>query len=801
MGTRFKLRVCTWNVGNAQPPADLHAWLGTDTDEFDIIAVGAQEANFGSEKTQNPSSTVSPMSNSDIAAPMTTRQSSLSTPNLSLNTISTSSTSGGFRKQVSRAVRAAGTWRSSASKKAKSIVDAETNTAPENGVQEGLIDFIAGSNTDFLDSNSDEVQSSPKARASISLPLPLRGSQIGLGEGIRKRFSDDTDGSSRKGFRDDDDAVFHVPTSTFEELDDSLLVRRVQSSIASVDADVTRHPPSIGDEDFESLPEMSPVSKPRSAETDEPDLKFEVDPDTPPPETRLRRMLTGSWVRKLQSTNNPQHSPWKETLPQGNDEEVGDDAQVAVAGTKQRKFSQVIENSMPPEYQLIAKYHLMEIKLLIFVHHRHSSRVVKTERVAEATGIGNVVGNKGGVAVKLTLDDTTFCFVCSHLAAHEGPKFLQQRNDDVVEIMRHIERNKVHGLPAIHQYNHLFWMGDLNYRLDLKRVLPAAVTWSHQDRWCYVIDLIANRRYTDLAQLDELVHEMELGHVFTGFVEGRITFAPTFKVQRGKPYSSYQSLRVPSYCDRILWHSLPLHRNHIKLIEYNSVLGIETSDHKPVYAVFDLVIPLPIRIIPFPAPRDSLKCVIDFKSLRVHGLYEKRSDADDNALRYEVLSDGALAVSESTAAEHSSSRGSLLTGDSENSPSHTRRVVHADFHGGGIFVKERPYRAEVPLRAGRVRKCGYAELPKIALRPVERLGDLTYKYVTVVFTRLGSRQGSSCVLPLATLVQQQGRHEVARTLELTKYGGAIARVEIEVELVVSMETWIDARNNVVRLKK
>lgn len=671
-----------------------------------------------------------------------------------------------------------------------------------------MIDFNAGSNTDS-DSNSDEVQSSPKTRASIS--LPLRGSQIGLGERFRKGFSDETDeSSSKQRFGDDDDAVFHVQTRTFEELDDSLLVRRVQSPSASVDPDLTGPPPSVGDQDFESLPEMSPVSKPRSEETQELDSRLEVNSDTmqykqdtPPPETKLRRMLTGNWVRKLQSTNIPQDSPWKAEFPQGNDEEAADDTQAAAGGSKQRKFSQVIENSMPAEYRLIAKYHLMEIKLLIFVHHRHSSRVVKTERVAEATGIGNVVGNKGGVAVKLTLDDTTFCFVCSHLAAHEGAKFLQQRNDDVVEIMRHIERNKVHGLPAIHQYNHLFWMGDLNYRLDLKRVLPAAVTWSHQDRWCYVIDLIANRRYSDLAQLDELVHEMELGNVFAGFVEGRITFPPTFKVQRGKAYSSYQSLRVPSYCDRILWHSLPLHRNHIKLMEYNSVPMIETSDHKPIYAVYDLVIPLPIRrMMPFPASRDSLKCVIDFKSLRVHGLYEKRAEAEDKvAVRYEVLSDGALAVSEALSTTADESRSMVAGGESERSPSHTRRVVHADFHGGGIFVKERPYRAEVPLKGGRVRKCGYEELPKIALRPVERLADLTYKYVTVVFTRLGSRQGSSCVLPLATLVQQQGRHEVNRVLELTKYGAVIARVEIEVELVVSMETWIDAKNNVVRLRR
>jgi hypothetical protein len=46
MATNIKLRVCTWNVGNAPPPNDLRLWLGTEISTYDIIAVGAQEANF-----------------------------------------------------------------------------------------------------------------------------------------------------------------------------------------------------------------------------------------------------------------------------------------------------------------------------------------------------------------------------------------------------------------------------------------------------------------------------------------------------------------------------------------------------------------------------------------------------------------------------------------------------------------------------------------------------------------------------------------------------------------------------------
>ena len=36
-----------------------------------------------------------------------------------------------------------------------------------------------------------------------------------------------------------------------------------------------------------------------------------------------------------------------------------------------------------------------------------------------ATGIGNVIGNKGGVGIAMFLNETSLCFIGSHLAAHQ----------------------------------------------------------------------------------------------------------------------------------------------------------------------------------------------------------------------------------------------------------------------------------------------------------------------------------------------------------------------------------------------
>jgi synaptojanin len=45
-------------------------------------------------------------------------------------------------------------------------------------------------------------------------------------------------------------------------------------------------------------------------------------------------------------------------------------------------------------------------------------------------------GNKGGVAIRLVLFNTSMCFVCSHFAA--GQSQVNERNADYAEITRKI---------------------------------------------------------------------------------------------------------------------------------------------------------------------------------------------------------------------------------------------------------------------------------------------------------------------------------------------------------------------------
>lgn len=517
-------------------------------------------------------------------------------------------------------------------------------------------------------------------------------------------------------------------------------------------------------------------------------------PQTPSSRQRIKEKLTGKLgvLGRKAGTNGKEQPVAAPLSPASSADNIN-----------AKRFSGRIEKALGDQYVLIAKHHLMEIKLLVFVHQRIKDRVIRTKATAEATGLGHVVGNKGGVAVKVTIDDTTFCFVSSHLAAHEGAKFLKDRNEDVTDIMRNIEKTKMIGLPAVHQFDHLIWLGDLNYRLDLDRFHPKAQGWDRTQKLDYVKTEISKGNYGRLCRLDELAHEMNASNVFGNFQEGKITFMPTFKTVRNTTSLEYQDLRIPSYCDRILWHSLPLHRNHLKLKEYQAVPEISTSDHKPVYALFNLFVPKPTKFYAMPAPSNAVKCTVDFHSLKLVGLYEKESTSPAGEFKLDVLDENDLnrgAFEDSLL--FSPQNGNLRTmfRSPEETKTATKRTVRVEFYAGLLFAKQKAHRTEVPLRNGLVRECKYDELPAIPLVPLAGITELTFKYITIVFSRMGTRQGASCVLPLANLVQAAGNRTTV-TLDLTKYGGTIAQVEIDVELVCSMHCWITSKNKIVKVRR
>jgi len=220
------------------------------------------------------------------------------------------------------------------------------------------------------------------------------------------------------------------------------------------------------------------------------------------------------------------------------------------------------------------------IHLIVIARMHLAGYIVEVEGVHEATGLAGVMGNKGGCAVVLNVFGTTrLGFFTCHLAARM--KRLRKRAKNFSEIISGVtsQIQTSDGLDAIHSCDHVFWFGDLNYRINCGN-------YGTIEEFDFVV---AKAKGTEedlqwLTQHDQLLNERKAGRAFAHFHEGEIHFAPTYRMMKGEYAYSNKRNQNPSFCDRILWRTaLP---DDIELMEYRGVHELMHSDHRPVSALF-----------------------------------------------------------------------------------------------------------------------------------------------------------------------------------------------------------------------
>lgn len=235
-----------------------------------------------------------------------------------------------------------------------------------------------------------------------------------------------------------------------------------------------------------------------------------------------------------------------------------------------------------PRYKLVACKQMVGIFLTVWARTELVQHVGHLKVSSVGRGIMGCLGNKGCISVSLSLHQTSFCFVCSHLASGEKEGDELKRNADVCEILKSTQFPKICKKPdrrdpeRILEHDRVIWMGDLNYRLSL----------SYEETRC----LLEGNDWDTLLEKDQLNIEREAGRVFNGFKEGRILFAPTYKYSHnsdsyaGETVKSKKKRRTPAWCDRILWSG-----NGIDQLSY--IRGESRfSDHRPVCSVFAVVV-------------------------------------------------------------------------------------------------------------------------------------------------------------------------------------------------------------------
>ena len=261
-------------------------------------------------------------------------------------------------------------------------------------------------------------------------------------------------------------------------------------------------------------------------------------------------------------------------------------------------FGQVVRH-FGERYYRLAGISLLHIRMIVLIRRTHYSFVSNVKRASEATGIANVIGNKGGTGIFFSIYGTRLCFIGAHLAAHL--ERVNDRNANYRDIMKGLNSLAVDDLELTTYPHHIFFAGDLNYRLDLPRE--------------EAIRLIEQKKWFQLLISDQLMQQIQKFAAFPGFSEGLLTFPPTYRYNRGDRSYSTEKMRVPSWCDRVLWKSQP--GCHLEQVSYSCCDSIMSSDHSPVAATFRITASLPVpKALAKEGPSQPRRYSIRFLSFR-----------------------------------------------------------------------------------------------------------------------------------------------------------------------------------------
>ncbi|XP_061461439.1 inositol polyphosphate 5-phosphatase K isoform X2 [Rhineura floridana] len=240
----------------------------------------------------------------------------------------------------------------------------------------------------------------------------------------------------------------------------------------------------------------------------------------------------------------------------------------------------------PLGYIKVSSIRMQGLLLLIFAKQAHLPFLRDIQSQFTRTGLYGYWGNKGGIAVRMSVYGHTICFLNCHLPAHM--ENAEQRLDDFERIL---EMQQFEGEKISNALDHdiLFWFGDLNFRIE--------------DYGLHFIrESINNSRFSLLWEKDQLNMAKKKEPFLQEFMEGPLKFKPTYKFDLySNDYDTSGKKRKPAWTDRILWRVKPLlhpaseagetPKEQAVCVSQHSYISHMTygiSDHKPVTGTFEL---------------------------------------------------------------------------------------------------------------------------------------------------------------------------------------------------------------------
>ncbi|KAK4395532.1 Type IV inositol polyphosphate 5-phosphatase 9 [Sesamum angolense] len=162
-------------------------------------------------------------------------------------------------------------------------------------------------------------------------------------------------------------------------------------------------------------------------------------------------------------------------------------------------------NSSAPDFECIISKQMVGIYITVWVRTELHGYISHPSVSCVGCGVLGRLGNKGSVSIRFCLHETSFCFVCCHLASGGKEGDERQRNADAAHILARTlfpAEARQHLPRKILDHDRVIWLGDLNYRI----YLPEATRY-----------LVKNKEWSILLQNDQKGPRMT-NHDITRFV-------------------------------------------------------------------------------------------------------------------------------------------------------------------------------------------------------------------------------------------------------------------------------------------
>jgi len=238
----------------------------------------------------------------------------------------------------------------------------------------------------------------------------------------------------------------------------------------------------------------------------------------------------------------------------------------------------MLRKHLDKDYIMLKSHSMNALHLTVFINKSLFGSIRGIESAEVKTGLGNILGNKGGIGISVKIYNTSFLFINCHLAS--GQKNIRQRNEDFEKILSEMElpRERIAQERKIKQksnlvdrFDYIFWSGDFNYRVNQTREST--------------IEFIKENKFDALLKEDQMGIVQKSNTTFSNFNEGEIKFPPTYKYQVNSNLFDNKKKRTPSWTDRILFRARNS-SNTLTQLNYQSLAGVKISDHRPVLSQF-----------------------------------------------------------------------------------------------------------------------------------------------------------------------------------------------------------------------